>query len=407
MPFSLRPDGIPREPTSAEVVEITKMFPTCKDVYYQHPLLVVVVQELPKKPWPVFLADLPLAITTTYIPHSWGTMAFPSVEQRVTVQGTVARFKTPSEKTILEIYQLLNQKGACIHQIQWDGCIFFAIGNQEPGEGWKYRVPASINGFLVTYIWSQGALSEHAERKKLPKPTEIDDSDYRTSLRPGVILFSVHNDMKSTIATTSGVCVRSPSGKRFITVAAHGFSAGIGDRVYHPKASFSNAQPDDRNYIATIDRIFGDTDIALAELKPVLAYSRETFSDLALPLVQPFRQLMNLREEGGISVGDFVYMNTPVNGICTGSHMRTGWTPHWEASDVDPEQKSVVCEIATFTYWGNGNDIILDGCCGGVIWDDNYDVLGQFRRQQKNGQMLAYAPSFVPLIKCGYQLSSI
>lgn len=44
------------------------------------------------------------------------------------------------------------------------------------------------------------------------------------------------SDRNHWIGTTSGVCVRSPtSGKNFVTAAAHGFPAGVGDPVFHPR----------------------------------------------------------------------------------------------------------------------------------------------------------------------------
>lgn len=63
--------------------------------------------------------------------------------------------------------------------------------------------------------------------------------------------------------------MKSPTfGKRFIIVAVHGFPASVGDSVYHPRIDLSNGVPDARYQIGTIDRKFGDTDIALAQLKP-------------------------------------------------------------------------------------------------------------------------------------------
>jgi hypothetical protein len=208
------------------------------------------------------------------------------------------------------------------------------------------------------------------------------------------------------LGTTSGVCVKSPtSGKRFITVAAHGFPASVGDSVYHPRIDLSNGVPDARYQIGTIDRKFGDTDIALAQLKPGIRYSGETFSDPepGQPQAQPFR---GLKTPETLGPGDTVFMNTPVNGQCEGIHVATEWALGFEASDEAPQESKAYCEIALFSYWGNGSDIFFEGC-GGVIWDENFDVLGQFRFQEKEGQKLAHAPSFKVLIDQGYQLSTI
>lgn len=67
----------------------------------------------------------------------------------------------------------------------------------------------------------------------------------------------------------------------------------------------------------------------------------------------------------------------------------------------------VSCEIANSSYWGNGSDIFFDGCSVGVIWDENFYFLGQFRFQEKDGAQYAFAPSFNVLIDQGYHLSSV
>jgi hypothetical protein len=66
-----------------------------------------------------------------------------------------------------------------------------------------------------------------------------------------------------------------------------------GDAVYHPRAYLSNGMPDAGFQIATIDRKFGDTDIALAELIPGIRCSREVFSEPGQSQALPFRSLKN------------------------------------------------------------------------------------------------------------------
>lgn len=64
-------------------------------------------------------------------------------------------------------------------------------------------------------------------------------------------------------------------------------------------------------------------------------------------------------------------------------------------------------DILHFSYFGNGSDLFVKGCCGGVVWDENFGVVGQFRYQEKGGAQRAVSPSFMPLIRQGYQLSTI
>lgn len=49
---------------------------------------------------------------------------------------------------------------------------------------------------------------------------------------------------------------------------------------------------------------------------------------------------------------------------------------------ADEQADEVEYVIGIFTYLGNGADTLFGGCCGGVIWNSDHDVLGQFRFQQ-------------------------
>jgi hypothetical protein len=408
LPFSLRENGVPRGPTEAELPEFQKLFPTLRTIGYSHPFLVVCVGKLPEKPWPTFVADLPVWLTTSTDDPPLELGKFARANQTFNVKGEIEYYKTPKEATIFEIFDLVNGKGAGINRIQFDGCIFRAFGSQEPGQGWENRLPSRINGFSISYIWTKSNIQEHALRMRLPDANVTDDTYYGPQyLRPGIMLGGLPNNMQQSLGTTSGVCVRSPkTGKTFITVAAHGFPASVGGAVYHPRAYTFNGKPDDRYQIATIDRKFGDTDIALAELKPGISYSGKTF-DHPESGYQPAKSFRSLKNPEHTNPGDTVFMNTPVNGQCEGVHVRTQWACAFEATDEAPQELKKHCEISNFSYFGNGSDIFFEGCCGGVIWDKDLDVLAQFRFQQKDGQMLAYSPTFKVLIDQGYQLSTM
>ncbi|RDL34702.1 Uncharacterized protein BP5553_07830 [Venustampulla echinocandica] len=407
--FSLLENGIPRDPREEELPELQRLFPTLRNVSFQHPFLVLLVEKLPEHPWPTILAGLPLWLATTAEgrpPVNIGSVARSN--QRFNVNGKIEYYKTPNEATILEIFELVNEKGAGVNRITWDGCGFHAFGNQAPGQGWQNRLPSRINNFFISYTWTKSTMEEHALRMKVPTMDATDDTRYpRDQLRPGIMIAGFQNNMKDGLGTTAGVCVESPtSSKKFITVAAHGFTASVGDAVFHPRVALLNGKPDPRYQIATIERKFGDTDIALAELEPDIRYSAETFTDPQpdQPQAQPFRSLKNPAD---LKVFDMVYMNTPVNGLCQGQHIATDWALGFEATDEAPQERKTYCDISQFSYWGNGSDIFFEGCCGGVIWNDDFDVLGQFRFQEKDGARFAFSPSFKILIDLGYKLSSI
>jgi hypothetical protein len=405
--FSLLNNGIPRGPNEEELPELQKHFPTLRTVSYQHPFLLLRVERLPEQPWQTFVADLPLWLTTPshHGPFKIGKVARHS--QRFNVKGDIQFFETPNEATVLEIFQLLNRKGAGVDRIRWDGAMIRAFGSQEPEQGWQNYLPSRINDIAVSYYWTSSIMEQHAMRPKTLSTAKVtDDTEYgRKQLRPGIML-SAYSNMKAGPGTTSGVCVESPSGKKFITVAAHSFPAGVSCMVYHPRVCRSNGVPDGWHQIGTIDRKFGETDIALAQLQPGIRYSRETFADPGpgQPEVQPFR---HLKSPETLRVYDSVFMNTPVNGLCEGVHLGTVWSLCFEATDEDPQPREALCKIANFSYWGNGSDALFEGCRGGVIWDKNFDVLGPFSFQEKDGRQCVCAPSFKILIDQGYQLSTM
>ena len=406
--FSLLENGIPRGPNQKELSELRFHFPTMRSASYSHPFLTIRVETLPVQPWPTFVADLPLWLTASSDdepPHEIGKMA--RAVQKFDVDGEIKFLETPSVATVTKIFKLINTKGAGINRIRWDGAMFRCFGTKEPEHGWQDRLPNRINGFAVSFFWTISSVEEHALRMRIPTEGMKDDTEYkREQLRPGVMVSGLCNNLQDVLETTSGICVESPStGKKFITVAAHGFTAGIGDLVYHPKLRIINGEPDGAYQIGKIDRRFGDTDIALVELLPGIRYSRETFSDdQSKEPMQPFRRL---KDPALNKVYDTVFMNTPVNGLCEGVHTDTQWTLGFEATDQNKDEERTYCEISVFSYWGNGSDTFFEGCCGGVIWDGSFDVLGQFRFQEKGGKRRVYAPSFTVLMDQGYQLSTI
>jgi hypothetical protein len=412
--FSLFDNGEGRDlNNSIEFDEVCKVFPTCFSVSYDGSYVVVGVKELPPRPWPTFLANLPLWLTTT--PNDLGFengkwARGPSI----TVKGDIKRYVTPDDATVLEILNLVNEMGAGVDRIRWDGDGFVLYGTSEPAEGWNLRLPGRVNDWCrLGYMWRPSALKEQAFRRKLPAPGNIkDDTQYLPNqLRPGVMIGCLANDRTTSILTTSGVCVQSPdTGKRYITVAAHGFPGGVGNIVYQPEARLNaNGGLDDSRAIGTVSKVFGDSDIALVELYPHIQYSRETFSDAsAAPnghTVQPFRELRShdQRSPRRLRKWDQVFMNTPFNGLCMGSYLKTEWFKPPASADTPPEEENHV-SVSHFVYWGNGGNEFLDGCCGGVLWDENFDVLGHFRFQEEVGEKHAVFPSFKHLKMFGYEL---
>lgn len=92
-------------------------------------------------------------------------------------------------------------------------------------------------------------------------------------------------------------------------------------------------------------------------------------------------------------------MDTPFNGRIGGNLI----TIEFQEFLGQEETRYVV---GLYSYFGNGTHTILDGCCGGVLWDDNHDVLGQFGYLEE-GTGKCYGPSFDLLRAVRYTLAEI
>ena len=64
--FNIRQDGVPRGPANVqEVAEVRTYFHPLFQIGYYYPFLVVGVTDLPAKPWPTSIANVPLGLTIT------------------------------------------------------------------------------------------------------------------------------------------------------------------------------------------------------------------------------------------------------------------------------------------------------------------------------------------------------
>lgn len=192
--------------------------------------------------------------------------------------------------------------------------------------------------------------------------------------------------------TTSGICLDSPDGEKVITVSSHGFPGGVGDNVLHPDRS--------GRVIAKVSQVISETDIALAKLEDI-PYSRETFSVAGKP-ASSFRQLLRADET---QIGSRIYMDTPVNGFCEGiisivDVVRIANRPDKHAPTFPTDYM-----VGTFAYYGKDGQEMLNGCRGGLLWNDNNDVVGQFGFQVDDATGFCYSPSLDPLVRLGYKMS--
>ena len=198
------------------------------------------------------------------------------------------------------------------------------------------------------------------------------------------------------LVTTSGVCVQSPNGQKYITCASHSFSEEPGSEVWHPDG---NGQ-----MVGTLQKTFSDIDIGLVKLEDDIKYSDETFSTSQYA-THPFQSI----EDPLIatSVGDTMHMNTVSNDHCEGKVMAID-VRELRTDEPAPRTQYV---SGIFAYLGNGGNELFDGRCGGVIWTDDYKVIGQYQmlnslKKHKEANW-SYCPGFSSLIYQQYSLSSI
>ncbi|KAL8816349.1 MAG: hypothetical protein Q9191_008347 [Dirinaria sp. TL-2023a] len=371
--FELLHNGEPRTPSKEQFDAIFNLFPTAYRVSFAPPFLVVVCKILPPQPWPVTVAGMPLFLTDDekVEPMEIGLYGHGP---KVTTKSPINGWQTPNLSAFKEVFEMLDQFSKDFRRLQWTGASFVAIASQEPFANWRKRLPCMVNSRLIGYIFDEKPLMEKAVRIMVSQGRTADDSVYNQ------LITTRHYD-----------CVHGWSVSRAHDIG-HGFSGGVGDEVLHPNRNGS--------CIADVSKVFGETGIALAELRSQshLAYSRTTFPT-PQAAVQPFRNLLSLQE---IRVHDLIYMDTAVNGRCEGSVVKL------EILRLPSDElgsKDVQYVIGSFVYFGNGTDILLDGCCGASLWNDDHDVIGKFQYLDASPAALCYCPSFAGLKDFGYTIA--
>ena len=219
------------------------------------PILIVRCHQLPPKPWPLTVAGLPLWLTTEPegqpLRSGQAAGAVP-----IKLNADIVLWETPGLETLKEIFGKYDKMGINISRIRWLGMRFVAIIRGKPPQGWRSHYPFKINTILVTYLFDTSEEIPSALRHKSPMTDDPDDSSYNQSLRPGVMISSGVSPDGSELHTTSGICVESPGGKKYITCASHGFPAGL-KAVYHPDKSGQR--------VGMVTRQLRDTDVSLFE----------------------------------------------------------------------------------------------------------------------------------------------
>ena len=406
LPFSLVESGRAIQPPNGDYSTLLKLIPTTFAVEVRPPFLIVRVRELPPKPWPFTIGDLPIHIST----HDHGERFRRGSMGRgkEALPNLSLRKRTPFTLNVLEeAIRYFETVKVRIRDIYWFAGFWLVttLDKVDPK-----LLPALIAG---SPTWYRTA-AEHPDpdpaalRKPPPRDLEVDDSDYaRTTapvLRPGIMLSSsaqavVRDGQISECwkTTTSGILVANSAGEVFITVSAHGFeSDGL---VWHPN-------PKSGRVIGKIETRLPYTDIALAKLSPGLRYINETFGTATEP--------NNGTKINGIVPADYqphlrtydpVNTNNPFSsGHCIGTVLATG-----ARITGDQNKPYVLHEWHAFEKKGDQTTTVDDdGSCGSAVLDNKegrvVGLLLRFKQQEEGSAAECVCIAAIELVECGYEV---
>lgn len=375
--FTLVENGTDRLPASQDEYNlILKAFPTALSVGVFHPFIVVRFECLPPKPWPLTVAGLPVMFTTKEhtIGFEYGRLGGSfkkalndyDARQHVTkelFEAVIAHFE---QELSIPILSILNLAGP-----------------------WSVTIPDGVKFSSLPYLLAKtpchfkyaSDIEDHRDaafRNTEPAGTVWDQTLYQT-LKPGIMLSS--GGGLNELLTTSGIVVEDDYGYKYLTLASHGFPSGR-ESVYHPN---SNGVLLGRVH----DRLKA-SDVALLKISSSQGFHNETFG-ARLPdgtNILP-QKICGFSDPFVMRRYDEVSMNNPFTGYCIGIHVGV------QQSKIPSDDPLVQHDWVTneWTYFGNGLDEAMDGCCGSPVLDHNGNVVSFFRFLTTSGLAVGVAAS--------------
>ena len=353
-------------------------FRGCKLFGFDEFMLIFHLDELPAKPWPNTIAEVPCYLTTDK--EDRGPL---SRIQRNPIRGNkihllkevnahIKNFDDNDntatfEKHLDTVFRYFKEKDIEVTQLQnlRTGIVIVLTDKDQDTP----NLPAFIMN-LRCYKWLDDEIKrgdEPALRTKEPNTLgapDFDNSQYNP-LRPGVMVTSDLSGDGSSRTTTSGVLVQDGSGRKYLTVAAHGFPEG--GNVYHPR--------NNGRVIGTIDHTCsGEFDIALVKLKDGETFVNEIFQSTE---DDDTRKLTALAPSDS-RTGDTVSMNSPFMGENIGTVAYPTYKPGQLSIEGEPDQHWV--RAGDWVWNGQGSSLDMrDGVCGTPLIDSNDRVIGFFR----------------------------
>jgi hypothetical protein len=147
----------------------------------------------------------------------------------IAAEQRLKTWESPSNGLIKEIATTLVDKGIGVKLFGWYGVRWYAeVISVIDG----LQMPSTICGLILMWeVFSD--FGELARRSIILDKQNVDSTSYKPMLRPGVLLKS-----STGTGTTSGIPLKGPDGKRWFTVAHHGFK--VDNKVHHPRVNGSN-----------------------------------------------------------------------------------------------------------------------------------------------------------------------
>ena len=386
--FTLVENGVSRLPTSQNEYDmILKAFPTAQSVGVYLPFVVVQFKCLPPKPWPLTIAGLPAFFTTKEhtVGFEYGRLGGSfkkalnnyDARQHLTRELFDAVIVYFEQEISIPILSVLNLAGPWVITIP-DGVEFSSL---------PYLLAKTPCHFK--YASGNEPHEEAAFRNTEPVGTVWDQTLYET-LRPGIMLSS--GGTLNEVLTTSGIVVEDDYGYKYLTMASHGFPLGR-ESVYHPNANGAR--------LGKIYDRLTDSDIALLRISSSQSFRNETFAAGLLDGTNiPPQKIGGILDPIDMRSYDEVTMNNPFSGYCIGVHIGVQQTKV-PSDDPVAEHRWITNE---WTYFGNGLDEPMDGCCGSPVLDQSGNVVSFFRFLTASGMAVGVAAS--TLEAWGYHVAS-
>ena len=347
------------------------------------PMLRIVVQDLPTKPWPLKVAGLPLFLTNDDEEYGWyyGD-GFGSGAPALTHLDTRRKVTKDHYKTVAQYFDNTAVK---ISAVAWVcGVWEFTV----PEDTAQQSIPRKIGKSFCCYSFDKKEpVFEVARRSKQPSDQIWDNSVYSPILRPGIMLSSSEYgdvsdaNFRESLLTTSGLKVKK-DGRVYITVAQHGFPVEK-ETVYHPRLPL---------IIGEVKYRLGDTDIALAELSSDVSYTNELFENSEFQA----RRMTAVRPCDSLQSAEALYMDTPFTGLAEGCYLYNVM----KSVPIDEPGEPSRWVFSTHCWIGQNVSREKEGSCGSVMTDAEGRAVCFYRLTTKTGKAIGAAADELAAFHC-------